>query len=112
MEDSDVNFPSLAKPNADELFTHLSELVHIPSSSLDIPANKMCLDYVHNFFQGTDWVLTPISKSATSHPALYISPNAGVTHTKVLLLVHLDVVPAKEYTVTGTIRACWRTRKT
>lgn len=51
---------------------------------------------------GTSWVLTELSKHVGAHPALYISPRPATWHTKVLLLVHLDVVPAMEYAVKGT----------
>ena len=51
---------------------------------------------------GTSWILTDFKKHDGAHPALYISPRPETRHTKVLLLVHLDVVPATEYAVRGT----------
>eukprot|EP00123_Amoebidium_parasiticum_P018520 comp24232_c2_seq2/m.44682 comp24232_c2_seq2/g.44682 ORF comp24232_c2_seq2/g.44682 comp24232_c2_seq2/m.44682 type:complete len:376 (-) comp24232_c2_seq2:96-1223(-) len=85
-----------------ELFQLTNALVEIPSNSVDMQQNERILAFVEEFFQGTSWYLRRSRKGPDSSPALYISPSATATHSKLLYLLHLDVVPADTYKVTGS----------
>jgi len=72
--------------------TYLKDLIEIPSVSTNIAANKQAVDYMQTFL--TERGLFCERFTFSEHDALVATTKKGNKRPKVLLAVHIDVVPA------------------
>lgn len=73
----------------------LEQLVAIPSEPGNVAAKQQCVDFVRTYLHGTRWTLVDLCAPGDRRsPVLYVTSHAaGTWHSRLLLLVHLDVVP-------------------